>query len=95
MVVNEDLCFGLHVVVSDAVGSLYDMVQEGKNGFSYPAGDEAELGLILNKIADMGIDDRLSMGECSLDIITSWVNRDLGRVIPEVLDHAYSGGDGD
>lgn len=95
MVVNEALCFGLPVVVSDAVGSLYDMVQEGKNGFSYPAGDEAELGLILNKIADMGIDDRLSMGECSLDIITSWVNRDLGRVIPEVLDHAYSGGDGD
>lgn len=39
MVVNEAMCCGLPVVVSDKVGAAADLVADGINGFVYPAGD--------------------------------------------------------
>ncbi|MFB6212412.1 MAG: glycosyltransferase family 4 protein [Candidatus Magasanikbacteria bacterium] len=39
LVVNEAMNFKLPVIVSDMVGSGYDLVQEGKNGFTFPVED--------------------------------------------------------
>jgi glycosyltransferase involved in cell wall biosynthesis len=43
LVVNEALCFGLPVILSDIVGSGADLVRPGENGFIVPCG--AILGL--------------------------------------------------
>jgi glycosyltransferase involved in cell wall biosynthesis len=39
LVVNEALCFGLPVVVSNQVGASADLVEQGRNGFVFPSGD--------------------------------------------------------
>ncbi len=43
LVVNEAMCFGLPVVVSNMVGCVSDLVKEGENGFTTPLGDVAAL----------------------------------------------------
>lgn len=37
--VHEALACGLPVIASSTVGSVYDLISEGKNGFVYPSGD--------------------------------------------------------
>lgn len=41
--VEEALACGLPVVASSRVGAAHDLVQNGKNGFTYPAGDAPQL----------------------------------------------------
>lgn len=43
LVVNEAMCFGLPVIVSDVIGSGSDLVKQGENGFIFPAGDVDKL----------------------------------------------------
>jgi glycosyltransferase involved in cell wall biosynthesis len=43
LVVNEALCFGLPIVISDMVGSAADLVRSGENGYTFPLGNIAEL----------------------------------------------------
>ena len=43
MAVQESLCCGTPVIVSDQVGSHLDLVQSGWNGLVFPAGNRAEL----------------------------------------------------
>jgi glycosyltransferase involved in cell wall biosynthesis len=45
--VNEALAAGVPVVASDAVGAAVDLVQDGINGLTYPAGDLAALAAAL------------------------------------------------
>lgn len=52
LVVNEAMCFGLPIIISDRVGCSTDLVQNGENGFIFPFGDisslSENLGLILH-----------------------------------------------
>ncbi len=69
--VNEAMACGLPVVTTDMVGSAYDLIQEGKNGFIYPAGDIASLTLILEKfIEEPSLCEQF--GYESVKIISSW-----------------------
>lgn len=43
LVVNEAMASGLPVVTTDAAGCSVDLVQDGANGYVYPAGDVEEL----------------------------------------------------
>ena len=49
LVVNEAMCFGLPIIVSDKVGAGGDLVKDGENGFIYPSGDIKRLTEILGK----------------------------------------------
>jgi len=50
MVVNQAMCFGLPVIVSDMVGCGPDLVKKGVNGFSFPCGDVQALAERIKKI---------------------------------------------
>jgi glycosyltransferase involved in cell wall biosynthesis len=52
LVVNEALCFGLPVIVSDRVGSAADLVKEGENGYRFPLGDRKALEERLRMLLD-------------------------------------------
>lgn len=50
LVVNEAMCFGLPVIISDMVGCGSDLVFEGENGFKFPVDDVSALTESLRKI---------------------------------------------
>lgn len=71
MVVNEAMCCGLPVVVSDKVGAAADLVSDGANGFVYPVGDVPALAdLLLRLVEDDSV--RRAMGGESLRRIREW-----------------------
>jgi glycosyltransferase involved in cell wall biosynthesis len=85
LVVNEAMCFGLPVIVSDQVGAGGDLVREGVNGFVYPAGDviflSARLKLLLTNASI-----RQKMGNASLEIIIPWA---YPTCVRGVLDYLH------
>ena len=69
--VNEAMACGLPVVAASSVGSSYDLIREGANGFQYPSGDASALAQCLARIAsrpDRGRD----LGEESRRLISAW-----------------------
>jgi glycosyltransferase involved in cell wall biosynthesis len=52
MVVNEAAAAGLPLVVSDAAGAAYDLVDDGVNGIRVPAGDAKALRAALSQVVD-------------------------------------------
>ena len=89
MVVNEAMCFSLPLILSDAVGSISDMMVEGVNGFSFSAGDDEGLLSVLDKFINLKPGDQKTMGEESFSIISNWVSRDLGQIVSDALDRVY------
>jgi len=90
LVVNEAMCCGLAVIASDRVGAAVDLVKEGDNGFTYPAGDGEALADRLQKVLGDAAESR-RMGQRSLEIIRPWGIREevagliqaLRSVVPE------------
>lgn len=74
LVVNEAMCFGLPVVVSDAVGAATDLVTDGENGHVHPAGDVEALAAKLGALLDA--ETRRAMGKRSRDRISRWSYRE-------------------
>lgn len=77
LVVNEAMAAGLPVVVSDACGCAPELVQEGVNGFTFPAGDCDALALRMERLA--AAPELRAMGEASRRIITSWTPATFAR----------------
>jgi len=71
LVINELMCYGVAIVATNMVGSSFDIVSHGGNGFIYPAGDVTALTEILSKLIS---NERLRtmMGKKSLEIISMW-----------------------
>jgi glycosyltransferase involved in cell wall biosynthesis len=71
LIVNEVMCAGIPVVVSDEVGCVPDLVKDGVNGYHMKAGDIGSLAIALEKLlADQTLRQR--MGAASLSIISGW-----------------------
>ena len=86
MVVNEALCFGLPVVVSDQVGARDDLVHEGYNGFTFPVGNPTALASSIERLMDMPKAERLTMGANSLGLIKEWSKKDVPGSLVRYLD---------
>lgn len=82
--VNEAMCFGLPVIVSDQVGSGYDLVRPGVNGYVYPNGDDAALSsCILQALASS--EQLAAMGSESRKIIDRWnIERSVDGIVRAV-----------
>ena len=83
IVVNEAMCFGLPVIVSDQVGAGADLISEGQNGYRVPTTGDA-LFRSIKQIADLSEAERLLMGMRSFDIVKAWSNRNLAELL---IDH--------
>jgi glycosyltransferase involved in cell wall biosynthesis len=71
LVVNEAMCAGLPVVVSSEVGCANDLVENGGNGRTFPAGDVGGLTDALRPIvADPIL--RKAMSARSRELIERW-----------------------
>jgi len=71
LIVNEVMCAGIPVVVSDEVGCVPDLVKDGVNGYHMKAGDIGSLATALEKLlADASLRQR--MGAAGLAIMRGW-----------------------
>jgi len=91
LVVNEAMCFGLPVVVSDKVGAGGDLVQDGVNGFITPARDITVLAQRLDDLLADG-ERRRRMGEASQRIVSAWSHDDAARGLVRCLEAITAGG---
>ena len=71
LVVNEVMCAGRAVIVSDRVGAGPDLVRPGENGAIFRADDVDDLARVLREV--LADKQRLAaMGRQSLAIIERW-----------------------
>ena len=70
LVVNEAMAVGLPVIISDQVGCAADLLQDGANGFVFPARDVPALEHALRAVLAPGVAAR--MGACSRERIAKW-----------------------
>jgi glycosyltransferase involved in cell wall biosynthesis len=71
LTVNEVMCAGLPVIVTEEVGCAPDLVRNGVNGYRYPAGDVQALASHLESLATDTV-ARRRMGEASRQLIGDW-----------------------
>jgi glycosyltransferase involved in cell wall biosynthesis len=70
LVVNEAMAAGVPVIVSDRCGCARHLVENGRNGFTFPPGDAEQLTRLLRHVA--GDCDRAALGRRSREIIADW-----------------------
>ncbi|MDQ3605263.1 MAG: glycosyltransferase family 4 protein, partial [Gemmatimonadota bacterium] len=70
-IINEVMCAGLPVVVSESIGSTPDLVRDGENGRLIKAGDADGLASALEEIL-VDPAKRALMGRKSLEIVSDW-----------------------
>jgi glycosyltransferase involved in cell wall biosynthesis len=84
LIVNEAMCAGLPVIVSEEVGCVQDLVENGVSGFHVVAGDVASLVEAL-RIALTDNDKRLSVGKAALETVRGWSYLQCGIGIRQAL----------
>ena len=90
MVVNEALCFGLPVIVSDQVGARDDLVFNNHNGFDFPVRNVEALASRIKSVMDLSQSARETMGANSVRIIQSWSGKNLAEPFLQYLDSFQS-----
>jgi glycosyltransferase involved in cell wall biosynthesis len=84
IVVNEAMCFGLPVIVSQQVGAGTDLVTNGQNGFSVGT-DVGSLLCSIRQFTKLSDEERLQMGRKSLDAMREWARRDLAESLVPII----------
>jgi glycosyltransferase involved in cell wall biosynthesis len=75
IVVNEAMCFGLPVIVSDKVGASLDLVGENYNGFIFESGNVEDLAMKLQYMIEMPEEELAEFGKRSYNIIVQWMHQ--------------------
>ncbi len=71
LVVNEAMAAGLPVIVSDQVGCIDDLIQNGKTGLIFPSGDRRALAEAMQKLL-FSREERKRMGLNGMSVISGW-----------------------
>jgi len=85
-VVNEAMCFGLPIIVSDQVGFGEDFVIPDKNGYIFPVGEIDVLAKYIETLIDMPKDKLKAMQESSSQLIKDVAKKDLAANIIEYMN---------
>jgi 1,2-diacylglycerol 3-alpha-glucosyltransferase len=72
LVVNEAMAAGLPVLVSQRCGCARDLVEEGRNGFTFDPDNVEELSKLMLRLSSMPEGEREAMGRASQEIISRW-----------------------
>jgi glycosyltransferase involved in cell wall biosynthesis len=72
LVVNEAMASGLPVLVSRRCGCAADLVQEGRNGFTFDPGDVEAMAQAMFRLAETPEPRLEEMGAASREIIARW-----------------------
>jgi glycosyltransferase involved in cell wall biosynthesis len=87
LAVNEAMCAGLPIVASAEIGCVADLVRDGVNGRTFPAGDTKALADALKTLLKDGT-ARRRMGTASREIISRWSYSECLDGLRTALAHA-------
>lgn len=90
LIVNEVMCAGLPVVVSDEVGCVPDLVHDGVNGKLTRAGDVVSLTRALHQLLE-DASTRDAMGRNSLAMIQEWSYAQCVQGVRAAIESLMSG----
>ena len=80
-VINEAMNFSLPIITTNKVGTAYDLIKNGENGFIYPVGDIKKLADCLSRLIK-NPELIKKMGRKSLEIVSEWnFDRDVEGII--------------
>ena len=85
LVVNEAMCAGLPIVLSEEIGCAEDLVRVGVNGATFSAGDVTGLAAAMRPIL-IDANLRAAQGRASLERIKSWSYAECGAGIRAAID---------
>ena len=72
LVMNEAMACGLPVIASRRCGSAADLVQEGRNGFTFEPTDSGQLAELMGRVGALSDAQLAAMGLASREIISQW-----------------------
>jgi len=72
LVVNEAMASGLPVLVSARCGCVSDLVDEGRNGWTFDPFDVESFAELMLRVSRMTREERLAMGRAGQEIIARW-----------------------
>lgn len=85
LVVNEAMCAGLPVIVSNICGCSKDLVSEGNNGYLINPNNIDDISCKVNKL--MYEDNLNAMGDKSRDIIKAWTFENSKNNLVEIIKY--------
>ncbi len=89
LVVNEAMAAGLPVLVSERCGCAPDLVENGRNGFTFNPYDVEGLASLMLKVAGDGC-DRQAMGQASRERIAHWGPEAFADGLSKAVETALS-----
>lgn len=89
LVVNEAMASGLPVLVSTPCGCASDLVENGRNGFTF---DPLDIDALARLLLNISSDDcgRVAMGQASREIIGRWTPETFGEGLVMAAEDALS-----
>jgi glycosyltransferase involved in cell wall biosynthesis len=90
LVVNEAMAAGLPVLVSGRCGCAPDLVQNGRNGYTFDPYDTDELARLMSRISSMTDAKRSAMGQASREIISRWTPETFADGLTKAVEVALN-----
>ena len=90
LVVNEAMAAGLPVLVSNRCGCAPDLVEEGRNGFTFDPYDIEGLARLMLRMSMMSDAERAAVGQASREIITRWTPETFATNLMKAVEVALT-----
>ena len=90
LVVNEAMAAGLPVLVSDRCGCAPELVEEGRNGFTFSPYDIEAIANAMLKVSSISEDKRGAMGGASQEIISRWTPELFAQNLEKAIQAALA-----
>lgn len=88
LVVNEAMAAGLPVLVSNRCGCAPELVEEGRNGFTFDPYNVEELAGLMLRISALSEEQVWAMGERSREIISRWTPETFAESLVKAVEAA-------
>jgi len=92
LVVNEAMASGLPVIVSNHCGCAPDLVEEGKNGFTFDPHQVDEIATLMERVANLPDAERTALGEAGRRLIADWGPERFAKGLEEAAERAMATG---
>jgi glycosyltransferase involved in cell wall biosynthesis len=90
LVVNEAMAAGLPVLVSQRCGCSPELVDPGRNGFTFDPYDTEELSRLMLRLTGMSETQRAAMGQASTEIISRWAPETFATNLMKAVEVALA-----